>query len=596
MKQLLYIGFAALFCSGCSPTGGKEASGNAGKEAVIFADYRELPDPAAAAGAAAWDGLKERLYFSFGSPDRRYAKSEVPLTGSPRTEWSGTAWKGERVNLQLLLWATADLGGLEVKAGDLEGGQGEKIPASAVKTSFVRYVMTDEFGNGCGKRQPADFDSSLVADVIDVIPRMDMAARTVRPVWVQIAVPTGAAPGEYRGTLSVQGEDGVSAPPLEIRLSVADRSLPPPSEWTFHLDLWQNPFSVSRVNGVENWSPEHLKAMEPGMRMLAGAGQKVVTASIIHDPWNSQTYDVYDSMIRWIKKKDGSWEYDYSVFDKWVEYMSGLGIGGQINCYSMVPWNLKFYYYDENYGKDTLITAAPGTEEYDAHWRPMLEDFAKHLKEKGWFGKTAIAMDERPLEAMLAVIKLVKSVDKDLKLALAGNYHSEIAMDIDDYCIASAQVMGSDTLQLRKETGRTTTYYTCCVEPYPNTFTFSPPAESAWLAWHAAAKGYDGYLRWAYNCWVKDPLRDTRFRAWPAGDTYLVYPGGRSSIRFEQMIDGIEDYVKIGIIRQRLQEANDRAGLQRLNTLLEPFADPGRLSSVPAADMLGQARKALQEF
>src|SRR3546814_397171 len=146
-------------------------------------------------------------------------------------------------------------------------------------------------------------------------------------------------------------------------------------------------------------------------------------------------------------------------------------------------------------------------------------------------------MDERPLKAMQAVIELVKSVDEDFKISLAGNYHSEIVADIYDYCIGSAQQIGADTVQQRREEGKKTTYYTCCVEAYPNTFTFSPPAESAWLALHSAAKGYDGYLRWAYNCWVKDPLHDTRFRAWPAGDTYLVYPGGRSSIRFEQLID-----------------------------------------------------------
>ncbi|HYH56994.1 MAG TPA: DUF4091 domain-containing protein, partial [Anseongella sp.] len=330
--------------------------------------------------------------------------------------------------------------------------------------------------------------------------------------------------------------------------------------------------------------------------LLAGAGQKVITASIIHDPWNSQTYDIYQSMVRWVKKKDGSWEYDYTVFDKWVQYMSDLGIGQQINCYSMVPWNLEFHYYDENYGRDTLITARPGSAEFEAHWRPMLKDFAAHLKEKGWFERTTIAMDERPLEAMQEVIKLVKSVDRDFKIALAGNYHSEIAPDIYDYCIASAQEIGADTLQLRKAEGKKTTYYTCCMEAYPNTFTFSPPAEATWLAWHAAARGYDGYLRWAYNCWVKSPLQDSRFRAWPAGDTYLVYPGARSSIRFEKMADGIEDYVKIRMLRTKMEEKGDAQGLQRLSAMLEPFKDISRLTAVPAAEMLRAARSVLETF
>ena len=144
--------------------------------------------------------------------------------------------------------------------------------------------------------------------------------------------------------------------------------------------------------------------MRPYMKMLADAGQKVITTSIIYDPWNSQTYDIYGDMIKWTKKKDGSWHFDYTVFDKWVSFMMEMGISKQIATFSMIPWNLKFYYYDEAAGKDLVLTAKPGTPEYDAHWRPMLTDFARHLKSKGWFDITCIAMDERPLESMQSAI------------------------------------------------------------------------------------------------------------------------------------------------------------------------------------------------
>ena len=35
----------------------------------------------------------------------------------------------------------------------------------------------------------------------------------------------------------------------------------------------------------------------------------------------------------------------------------------------------------------------------------------------------------------------------------------------------------------------------------------------------------------------------------PAGDTFLVYPGGNSSIRFEKLREGIVDYEKVRILR-----------------------------------------------
>ena len=99
--------------------------------------------------------------------------------------------------------------------------------------------------------------------------------------------------------------------------------------------------------------------------------------------------------------------------------------------------------------------------------------------------------------------------------------------------------------------GNLVTFYTCCSPNRPNTFTNSSPAESAILGWHSASAGYDGYLRWAYNSWVKDPCVDSRFRTWKAGDCFLVYPDG-PSIRSQRLMEGIQDYEKVRILREGL--------------------------------------------
>ena len=56
-------------------------------------------------------------------------------------------------------------------------------------------------------------------------------------------------------------------------------------------------------------------------------------------------------------------------------------------------------------------------------------------------------------------------------------------------------------------------------------------------------------LRWAYNSWPADPQVDSRYGTWSSGDTYLVYPHARSSVRFERMIDGIEAAEKVRALR-----------------------------------------------
>ena len=51
--------------------------------------------------------------------------------------------------------------------------------------------------------------------------------------------------------------------------------------------------------------------------------------------------------------------------------------------------------------------------------------------------------------------------------------------------------------------------------------------------------------------------RDARHVLWPAGDTFLVYPGGDSSIRFEKLREGIVDYEKIRLVRQQAAQSAD---------------------------------------
>ena len=563
---------------------------------TLLVDSRELPDPKPR-NAVSWQGLSPAVMIRFADINRRYSKNDPPPE-SLITQWKSTAWRGEKVHTQLLIWSTRALEQVSVKAGALKNKAGVPIPASCITTGFIKYVMTDglnKSGGGCGIPPSNESDSSLVEDAIDRSSAGKVEANTTRPVWLSISVPRNTSPGIYTGSLRVYNDGKALPGTLIYRILVKDHVLPEPKDRTFHLDLWQNPYSIARVHGVKEWSVQHFEAMRPYMKMLAAAGQKAITVSMIYDPWRGQTYDIYGSMIKWIKRKDGTWQYDYSIFDRWVTFMQSLGIDKVINCYSMEPWNFTFYYYNEAYAKDTFVIARPGTLEYDAHWRPMLTSFIKHLKEKNWFSKTALAMDERPLEDMQQVIAFVRSVDKSIKISLAGSYHTTIEKDIYDYSIGSSDSFDPAIMAKRLARGLPTTYYTCCVEGYPNTFTFSPPAEAAWLGWFAANEHYNGYLRWAYNCWPAQPVQDSRFRTWSAGDTYLVYPGPMSSIRFERMIEGIQDYEKISILKDLFKHTRQVQKLKQLQQVLEAF-EPAALKHRSAADMLQEAKQAVNAF
>ena len=517
--------------------------------------------------------------FFWSSTDIRYVSSEesqgiVKVAPTPDLY----AWRGERVSAQALLVPT-DEADVTLTVSDLTSGR-NVIPADCIRRYFVRYVLADGYGK-LGK------DSCQVADRLDPSPTCRVEANTACPVWLDIRVPRDAAPGKYRGTVSVSFEGTTLS--LPVKLTVGKRVLPEPKDWAFHLDLWQNPYAVARYFNVPLWSKEHFDRMRPLMEMYAEAGGKVITTSIIQHPWNCQTYDPFESMIVKMKGIDGRWTYDYTVFDRWVEFMMSCGVTEQIDCYTIAPWGYRFEYVDM--ATSTLKTVAfkPDEKAYEDYILPFLTDFAKHLKAKGWFGKTCIAMDERPMDQLRAAWDVVQRADPGYRIEGAVNYSPEVvSMMYDISLIYYHSDLPAEVLGQRCADGLRTTFYTCCVPDRPNTFVFSPPAESAFIGLHAAALGFDGYLRWAFNSWMKDPCIDTRFGSWYSGDCFLVYPTG-SSIRFERLVQGIQDYEKIRILRAEASPAKQK----KIDALLAPFLGGEYPAGTDAAAVVRTAEAAL---
>lgn len=517
--------------------------------------------------------------------------SHCVIGGGPSLDYqkkafNHSAWRGEKVFAQAVISSDTELEDVTLSVSDLSNGK-SGIKSGNVSVQFVSFVVSDlldttKYGQ-CGQRQDkSEWGEVLVADVLDLKESMNIPAGRKQPVWMTVNVPSNAKPGKYRGKLTVSSSNAKSRS-LPVELIVSDHILPPDSDWTFHLDLWQNPYSVARYENVPLWSDAHFEAMRPVMKMLADAGQKSVTTTIMNRPWNGQTEDAFGSMVTKIRRIDGTWLYDYTIFDRWVEFMFSLGIDKQINCYSMIPWALQFDYIDQATSSPATFQAAPGSEEYNEYWGAFIADFARHLKAKGWFEKTMIAMDERPLESMQAVLGLIRKVEPAFKISLAGSYHEPVIYDIVDFSetFSGKQEFPESAKAKRKELGLTTTFYTCCAEAHPNMFVISNPDEAAWLGWFAQAEGYDGYLRWAYNSWTLDPLTDTRFRTWPAGDCFVVYPGGRGSVRFSKLVEGIQDFEKVRILRSRWQETGNEAKLGQLTGILKSFTSETVLAEGP---------------
>lgn len=511
------------------------------QEYVPVETYTEPDDPVAMTEdqQAEWSTVSG-FNAAWGDADYRYSRSLVPQPAADQNMHL-TLWKGEKGSAQAILWSNEAVDGIECKFKPFRS-ENATMPADIAQVRFVRYGISDDvLKNG----RPA----ILTSDMLDELDRFDMAAETVRPVWITFEIPEDVEAGTYKSELVIS-HNGWGKKRLPVELEIVNHTLPAASEWAFHLDLWQHPTALARAEGLELWSDEHFEALKRTMKLLADAGQKVITATLNKDPWNHQCYDGYANMINWTLKKDGTWAFDYKIFDRWVQMMLDLGIDRMINCYSMAPWNCELEYFDEAQGKVVTVVAEPGTKIFEEIWEPFLIDFKAHLQQKGWLSITNIAMDERPADMMAAAVKVLEKCAPEMGFALADNHQTYKKFNMmRDVCVFMCHKVDPEDMKARREKGYSTTFYVCCGPAYPNTFTSSQPYESELLGWHGVAWDFDGMLRWAYNSWCKDPVMDSRYGAWPAGDTFLVYPEGRSSIRFERLIDGIEVSEKVRILK-----------------------------------------------
>ena len=139
-----------------------------------------------------WKEVKN-IRAAWGTSDVRYAWHEMPDVQALTKKATLTAWRGERVSAQALIYsgvATDSLAPISFELSAFKSGR-NTLPADAVKASFVRYVKTDSWnradngrGGGCGHRPDHTiYDSTIVADIIAPHAKtIDLEAMSTRSV------------------------------------------------------------------------------------------------------------------------------------------------------------------------------------------------------------------------------------------------------------------------------------------------------------------------------------------------------------------------------------------------------------------------------
>lgn len=516
----------------------------------------------------------QTLNGSFENKFKRYV-AHAPFSGEIATEWEAEAWKGEQITRQIVLWTSGQLADLTLSATDLTGSAG-RIPASAVSFRYGLYVKGDLLSKECGeyanRREYQQLTDAWSTDAVTTLSGSDPLK-----LWVVIRVPHDTPGGNYTGKVIATG--GSNRVELTVHLYVADLELPDVNQWSFHLDLWQYPNRIAEFYNsthpetpVELWSDRHFALLEPFYRELADCGQKAISAQIKENALG------IPSMVKWIRKTDGEWTYDFTAFDRYVSTLMEWGIDRQINCFSPIGWNEdEIPYYDESSGANQFLQAVPGSELYKERWDHFLTHFKTHLDAKGWFGKTVLYFDEISEEKALPVIDEV-ILPNHSEWKIGGTITREFNSATKEKFYDLSAVLGR-TIAKPANDDKLFTFYTSCSQLFPNSFVTreNTTAEMTWMAWHAASQDYNGYLRWAYDNWQLDDPADVRDGSNTAGDFSIVYRSSNTdpvrcypSLRLMMLREGIQDFEKIRILKALFQRT-DPGKSEILTTLLQSF-------------------------
>ena len=192
--------------------------------------------------------------------------------------------------------ATAGTAG---QAGSPQASGKGKIPASAVQVRLAERARPE-----VSWARPTDFDRLLgefPATIAPAAPDRTRPASAVAPVWVTIKVPSDAAAGEYRGTLSIQADGPVCLKStVPIQLKVHDWRIPDPKDFVTHNHIYQSPDSVAQYYKVPLWSARHFELMGKSLKVFQEVGNKICLVNlVVRSPGLNNT----ESMVRWVRKE-----------------------------------------------------------------------------------------------------------------------------------------------------------------------------------------------------------------------------------------------------------------------------------------------------
>ena len=293
-------------------------------------------------GLQIWNSQPLAPVFDMDWADPNQPLKPLRLVGARRGVYSG----------KVVLGRDEAITGLRAEIDGLTGPEGASIGAEHLRVRYGRawggwplawpytgesQPYTHEAGYlGALEEEPAAAYPVQRKPVVDRAPAAPEGVEprfgAVVPLWLSVSIPEDAPAGLYRGQLHVS-MDGEPEQHVDVELEVIDWSLPPRNAYRTWIELVQSPDAVALEYAVELWSEEHWAKIERSFKLMGEIGTSVVYVPLLAETnmGNEQ------SMVRWIEQSDGSYAFDYSVMERYLD-IAAEHLDTTIICF--VVWDL----------------------------------------------------------------------------------------------------------------------------------------------------------------------------------------------------------------------------------------------------------------
>ena len=462
--------------------------------------------------------------------------------------------RGEVVSAQAAVRSDAALAGVTASLTPLTGAGGT-IPVEAVSFQWERFIGINRNTAGIPEDELAAIAPNSIPDPFWEGTTRDIPASFTQPLWIEIAIPRDAGPGDYEGQLRVNWNGGEAALPL--RLDVFDFEMPEER----HLYV-TNFFSFPGVpydKTIKDNSEEYWALLAKFARIMSAHRQNIFTA----DLWSVPTSYALKT----------GFKSDFTRFDRWCQTFFDNGRFDRIEIWGAGErvGNIAEPNSHVEMADFTVKTPEGVTLTREQKLRGLLGELEKHLKEKGWADKAMIHIEDEPFQYDVPTYRKVAAVVHAAapSLKIIDGIEAEGFGDALDVWVPKLSHLNLwyDHFRKEQERGKELWFYICChpVGRYPNRLLDQRLVATRSLHWIDYLYHLDGYLHWGLNQSAGEDMytQDAISAQGPLGDYAIMYPGKDGpvgSIRWSTQRDGLQDYEYLRLFEDKLRQLKERYG------------------------------------